>query len=76
MAVGSLTFEGIRFQVYSRDHPPPHAHGFYGPTLVVIEFADSENIGIRAGSIQPPNAKRSDVRRVVNAAVEHYPELM
>jgi hypothetical protein len=74
--MGSRTFEGVRFQVYSRDHLPPHVHGFYAATLAVVELADSENVGLRPNSVKPPNAKKSDVNRIVDAAVEHYPELI
>ena len=58
------------------DHHPPHAHGFYGSVSVVVEFGDSENIGVRGGSVQPPNAKRNQIRKIVDTAVEHYPELI
>jgi hypothetical protein len=74
--VGSISFDGVSFRIYVHDHHPPHAHGFYGSTSVVVEFGDSENIGVRRNSVQPPNAKRNDIRKIVDTAVEHYPELM
>jgi hypothetical protein len=74
--VGSISFDGVSFRIYVFDHLPPHAHGVYGSTLVVVELGDAENVSIRPGSIQPNNAKRSDVRRIVDMAVEHYDELM
>ncbi len=55
--MGSMWFDEIRFQVFSDDHLPPHAHGHYGSTSVVVEFEDSEAIGIQDGSILTPERK-------------------
>lgn len=74
--MGSRTFEGIRFQVYALEHSPIHVHGFYGSTSVVVLLADPENVSIRPGSILPPNARRSDVKKILDSAVAHYSELV
>jgi hypothetical protein len=74
--MGGRTFDGVYFQVYSRDHSPPHVHGFYGSTMAVIELGEPQNLSLRRGSVKPPNAKKSDVKRIVDAAVAHYSELM
>jgi hypothetical protein len=36
--VGSLKLDGIRFVVYSNDHPPRHVHGFLGETEVIVDL--------------------------------------
>jgi hypothetical protein len=74
--VGSLSFDGVRFQIYSDDHEPRHAHAWCSSTMVVVEFSNPEDIHIRRASLQPPNAKRRDIRRILDTAEEHLPELM
>jgi hypothetical protein len=73
--MGSLRFDGVRFAMFVDDHPPPHAHGSYGSVSLVVEFGDPEDIGVRRGSTYPKNAKRSQVRKILDTALEHYDEL-
>ena len=73
--MGSLRFDGVRFAMFVNDHPPPHAHGSYGSVSVVVEFGDPEKIGVRRRSAYPKKAKRSQVRKIVDTAAEHYDEL-
>lgn len=75
--MGSLSFDGIRFVVYSNDHPPRHVHGFLAETQVIVDLLEDGNVALadRADAIRPGNAKRSDVRKILNAAAEHFDEL-
>ena len=69
--MGSQTFDGIRFQVFSLDHPPAHVHGFYGDTLAVVELhAEADRCKLRWNSTRL-NAKRSDVKKIFEAAIQH-----
>jgi hypothetical protein len=75
--VGSLKLDGILFVVYSNDHPPRHVHGFLDGTEVILDLLTDENIALaqRKDSIRPGNAKRSDVKKILNAAAVHFNEL-
>jgi hypothetical protein len=76
--VGSKTFDGVWFEAYSDDHLPPHVHAFYGTAEVILDL-DFEKWDIylskRRRNVIPPNAKKSDVRRIRRAAEEHGKEL-
>jgi len=75
--MGSLTFDGVWFSIYSFDHPPPHAHGKYAGIEVIVEFVDGVAIiARRSRPINPPNAKRSDVKKVLQTASKHAELLM
>ena len=73
----SLRFSGVRFVAYSNDHPPRHVHGFYAGTEVIIDLLADGNVALaeREDVIRPASAKRSDVRKVLNAAAENFEEL-
>ena len=72
---------GVWFVAYSHDHPPPHVHGQYAETIVIVDLladgaggwttAQSE----RRDAVKPINAKRSDVRRILDMAAAHAAEL-
>jgi len=36
--MGSIRFEGVRFEAYSNDHDPMHVHGFYAEVEVILEL--------------------------------------
>ena len=75
--MGSLRFDGILFIVYSNDHPPRHVHGFLSETEVIVDFRSDGTIALadRKDAIRPANAKRSDVKKILNAAAEHFDDL-
>jgi hypothetical protein len=75
--VGSLRFAGVRFVVYSNDHPPRHVHGFFGEAEVIFDLrADGAvALGERRDAIRPVNAKRSDVKKILNIAARHFEQL-
>jgi Domain of unknown function (DUF4160) len=76
--VGSLSFDGIRFTVYSNDHLPRHVHAFFGDTEVVVDLLAEGSVGLasRVDAIRPANARRADVRKILNVAAERFGALV
>jgi len=75
--VGSLRLDGVLFIAYSNDHPPRHVHGFAGETEAIIDLRLDGAVALakRGDAIRPANAKRSDVRKILNAAALHFEKL-
>jgi hypothetical protein len=75
--VGSLKFEGVLFVAYSNDHAPRHVHGFAGETEVIVDLRLNGTVAIskRNDAIRPSDAKRSDVKKILNVAALHFEEL-
>ena len=75
--MGSKTFDGVWFVAYSHDHPPPHVHGFYAKTELLIDLLPGGGVGRsnRKDAVRPPDAKRGDVRRILEVAAGHATEL-
>lgn len=80
--MSSLRFGGVRFIVYSNDHPPRHVHGFAGETEVVVELRGGKlraerivALANREDAVRLVNAKRSDVKKILRVAAEHFDEL-
>jgi len=73
--VVSLRFAGVRFVAYSNDHPPRHVHGFTGETEAIVELQRTVALARRGDAVRPANAKRSDVKKILRAAAEHFEEL-
>jgi hypothetical protein len=73
----SLRFGGVRFVIYSNDHPPRHVHGFSGETEAIVDLRRDRTVALakRADAVRPPSAKRSDVQRILQAAAAHFDEL-
>lgn len=73
----SLRFGGVRFVAYSNDHLPRHVHGFAGETEAIVELRFDGTVGLarREDAVRPANAKRSDARKILRAAAEHFEEL-
>ncbi|HVA26762.1 MAG TPA: DUF4160 domain-containing protein [Candidatus Baltobacteraceae bacterium] len=69
---------GVRFRIYPQDHEPIHVHGRYAETVVVVEFLADGTVRIarRKDAILPSNAKRTDVRKVLETAAEYYGEIV
>lgn len=76
--VGSLRLDGIRFVVFSNDHPPRHVHGFLGETEAILDLRADGTVALaeRRDVVRPADAKRSDVRRILNVAASHFEELV
>ncbi|HEX4319322.1 MAG TPA: DUF4160 domain-containing protein [Acidobacteriaceae bacterium] len=75
--MGSLRLDGILFVVYSNDHPPRHVHGFLGETEAIVNLLQDGSVSLasRKDAVRPANAKRADVRKVLDAAALHFAEL-
>jgi hypothetical protein len=76
--VASLRSGNVWFIADPQDHEPRHVHGFAGETEVIVDLGDDGNVAIanRVDCIRPGNAKRSDMRKILRAAVEHFDELV
>lgn len=76
--MGSLRFEGVRFAIYSRDHPPPHVHGFYADMEVVVDLLSDGVVALskRRNAITPANSSRADIHYVLELAAAHHRELL
>jgi hypothetical protein len=68
----------VLFVVYPQDHEPRHVHGFAGETEVIVDLGSDGNVALadRADRIRPGNAKRSDVRKILTTAAEHFDALV
>ena len=77
IGVASLRFGNVLFIAYPQDHEPRHVHGFAGEAEVIVDIGVDGNVSLadRADCIRPGNAKRSDVRKILKAAAEHFDEL-
>jgi len=65
---------GVRFIVYSSDHSPRHVHG---ETEAIVDLRSDGNVALadRKDAVRPPNAKRSDAKKILNAAAAHFDDL-
>ena len=74
--MGSKTFDGVWFSAFSHDHPPPHVHGRYAETEVVVELGINEvRFARRRDHTRPQNAKMSDVKKILAVAAKYRDEL-
>jgi len=76
--VGSKTYDGVRFSVYPNDHLPPHVHGTTAGVVVIIDLLPDAEVALasRKDAIDPVNAKRNDVAKILRVAAENVDELM
>ena len=74
----SLRFGGVRFVLYSNDHPPRHVHGFSGETEAIVDLRANRTVALadRGDAVRPANAKRSDVKKILRAAAEGFDALV
>lgn len=75
--MGTLSFEGISFMIYSDDHPPAHVHARYGSLRMVLDLPAIGGVLLssRNDNVEPINAKRNEVRRVLRVARMQEAEL-
>ena len=73
----SLRLGGVRFLIYSNDHPPRHVHGFTGEAEAIVDLRSDGNVALakRTDAVRPTNAKRADVKKICRVAAEHFAEL-
>jgi hypothetical protein len=66
------------FRIYPQDHEPRHVHGFIGGTEIIVDLGIDGTVRLadRDDCIRPGNAKRSDVRKILDAATECFEELV
>ena len=78
LCMGSINFEGVRFEAYSNDHDPMHVHGFYAEVEVIVELRRDRTVLLasRKDAVRPRNGSRSDVRHVLAVANKHFDELV
>lgn len=76
--MSSVRFDGVLFVAFSNDHLPPHVHAFVSETEVIVDLRQDGSVALakRKDAVQPPNTKRSDVRKILNSAARHFEELV
>lgn len=52
-------------------------HGFLSETEVIVDLRSDGNVALadHKDAIRPSNAKRSDVKKILNTAAEHFDDL-
>ena len=74
--MGSKRYEGVRFQCYSLDHPPPHVHAFYAGYEVIIELLPDGTVRVaKRDDAVSTGASKSDVRYMLDIAHLNAAEL-
>jgi hypothetical protein len=70
----------VRFVAYPQDHEPRHVHGFYAETEVIVDLLQGPRRGVakadRRDAVRPGNAKRNDVKHILQVAAAHFDELV
>jgi hypothetical protein len=76
--VGSLRLAGVLMVAYSNDHSPRYVHAFSGETQVIVDLRTdgTVSLALRKDAVRPSNAKRSEVKRILNVAARHFDELV
>jgi Domain of unknown function (DUF4160) len=76
--MSSLRCGKVRFAVHPQDHSPRHVHGYCAETAVIVELREDGDVDLadRCDAIRPGNAKKSDVRSILDEAAEHFDELV
>jgi hypothetical protein len=68
---------GVRFRIHPQDHHPIHAHGRYAETIAIVELRADGTVALanRDDAIIPGDAKRGDVRKILDAAADGFDEI-
>jgi hypothetical protein len=76
--VSSVRVGGVVFQLFPDDHDPRHVHGHHAGIEVVVDLLTDGTVALsgRTDNIQPNNAKRSVVKKILKAAQEHFDVLV
>lgn len=69
---------GVRFRIHPQDREPIHVHGRYAETVVIVELLADGTVqkGRRNDAIIPTDAKRTDVRKILETAAENYDRIV
>lgn len=75
--MASRRIGSVRFVAYPQDHEPRHVHGFTAEVEVIVDLRYDGTVALasREDAIRPANAKRSDIRRILNIAAQHFEKL-
>lgn len=76
--MSTIRIGSVRFRVFPQDHLPVHAHARYAETVVTVVFYEDGLVSLAGGfeSVMPAHLKRSDVRKILNAASAAYDLIM
>lgn len=76
--VSNVSGRRVVFQLFPDDHDPRHVHGHHAGIEVVVDLLTDGTVALsdRTDNIQPNNAKRSDVKKILKAAQEHFDVLV
>lgn len=74
----TIRIGGVRFKVYPQDHAPRHVHGLYQGIEVVFSLNEDATVALadRDDAVQPGNAKRNQVRHILELAAENFDMLV
>ncbi|MHB8153586.1 MAG: DUF4160 domain-containing protein [Vulcanimicrobiaceae bacterium] len=72
--MSSVWIGRICFRLYPEDHEPRHAHGEFAGIVVVVNLLGDRTVELR--DVQPATAKRTDVKKILKAAGEHFDKLV
>lgn len=70
--MSTIRVGGVKFRLYPQDHEPVHAHGRCGSTIATVELHGDRTVSLMRWPDLPAYAKRSDVRKILDAAAEHF----
>jgi hypothetical protein len=72
--VATVRLGGIFFRLYPDDHAPRHVHAEYAETAAIVDLRADRTVALadRPDRVRPANAKRSDVKKILEAAQMHF----
>lgn len=72
--MSSVWIGSICFRLYPEDHEPRHAHGELAGVVATVNLRSDGTVELR--EIKPADAKRTDVKKILKAASEHFDQLV
>lgn len=72
--MGTVRIGGICFRIYPLDHDPRHVHAEYSGIVAIVDLRADGTVALarRVTRLRPANANRSDVKKILTAAQEHF----
>jgi hypothetical protein len=74
--VSTVRVGGIRFHLYPQDHEPRHVHGIVSRGQVIVNLRADGSVALAQRSDAVIGVTTSEVRKVLQAAAEHFDELV
>ena len=73
----TIRIGGVRFIIYPQDHAPRHVHGLYQGVEVIVDLNEPARVTLadRKDAVRPGNAKRAQVRHILNVAAHNFDAL-